>query len=300
MNVSLLAVDIDGTLVSDGDHVPETARRALRRAVDRGLAVALATGRRYRTTQWVIDQLALPLPAICLGGALAKSAAGETLYREAFAKDQLKTLLALARPRAEALLLHRDAHAVGGPDFVADGGVAWNEAMRRYMAANGAVGAASPEPLREDLGDVPMVGCFGEREPLARLQRAVDARGPFSSVLVESKKTPGWYLEILLRHVDKWTALRRFAALVGVSEAEICAVGDARNDLPMIRGAAFGVAMGNADPVVKNAADWVTGDNRGDGLPMLVDRLLKARSETRGESRSAPTSGVAAPATGRG
>ena len=272
MEISLLAIDLDGTLVAEGDSVSRSGRQAVHRAIECGLTVVLATGRRYRTTRLVIDQLELPLVAVCLGGALTKGVHGETLHCEAFAAHQIETLLALAREHDQALVLQRDSHAHGGPDFVADRSAPWNPKMRDYMAANGHVGAVGS--AHPDTGDVLMVGCFGDRAGLADLQRSVDAAGEFATVLVESKKTPGWYLEIIQHHVNKWTALRRLAADCGIAETAICAVGDALNDLPMIRGAAFGVAMGNAEPTVQAAADWVTGSNRGDGLAMLVDRLV--------------------------
>lgn len=274
MDISLLAIDIDGTLVAAADRVPSSAVLAVRRAVEHPLTVVLATGRRYRTTRLVIDQLELPLAAVCLGGALSKGTAGETLHCESFAAAQIATLLTLARQHDLALVLQRDSHANGGPDFVADDAPQWNTHMRYYMEANGPVGAVGAV---SDYDDILMVGCFGARARLAGLQRSVDAAGEFATVLVESKKTPGWYLEITLRHVNKWTALRRFAASVGIAETAVCAVGDALNDLPMIRGAAFGVAMGNADPALKAAADWVTGSNREGGVAALIDRLIDDR-----------------------
>ena len=274
MEISLLAIDIDGTLVAHGDSVSRTAREAVRRASECGLRPVLATGRRYRTTRLVIDQIGLPLPAICLGGALTKGADGATLHRESFAPAQIAALAALARRHQQALALQRDSHAEGGPDFIADGQVPWNPNMRHYMAANGDVGVVG-DAADCEYHDISMVGCFGERPALAELQREVDAVGEFGTVLVESKKTPGWYLEIILRHVDKWAALRRYAGSINVPETAICAVGDALNDLPMLRGAALGVAMGNAEPAVKAAAQWVTGSSREEGVAMLVERLVE-------------------------
>ena len=274
MEISLLAIDIDGTLVAHGDSVSGTARQAVRRASEHGLQLVLATGRRYRTTRLVIDQLGLPLATVCLGGALTKAADGATLHSEAFAPAQIAALVALARRHGQMLVLQRDAHAEGGPDFIADGEAPWNPNMRHYMAANGDVGIVG-DGANAEYGDILMVGCFGERAALGELQREVDALGEFGTVLVESKKTPGWYLEIILRHVDKWTALRRYAAGIDVPETAVCAVGDALNDLPMLRGAALGVAMGNAEPRVKAAADWITGSNRDEGVATLVERLVE-------------------------
>ena len=273
VDISLLAIDIDGTLVVKGDLVPPASRNAVQRAISHGLRVMLATGRRYRTTRLVVEQIGVPLAAVCLGGALTKDENGATLASEAFAAAQIAQLLELARRHRLTLLLQRDSYERRGPDFVADAAGSWNINTRNYMKANGSVGHVDQAPEASSYDDILMLGCFAERAPLAELQRDIDTLGEFSSVLVESKKTPGWYLEVMLAHVNKWTALQRFAAGVGVSESAICAVGDALNDLPMLRGAGLGVAMGNAEAEVRAAADWVTGSNTEDGLGSLIDRL---------------------------
>ena len=277
--IALVAIDIDGTLVTADDEVTEVTKTALRRAGAAGLRLVLATGRRYRTTRRVMDALGLALPAICLGGALTKSADGATIRCTAFAPADVRRLLSLARGRGIALALQRDAHALGGPDFVMDARAQWNEPTRRYAEAAAEVCRADPAPERVACDNVLVAGCFGDFEPLALLRGDLHAQlaDATTSVLVRSQKTPGWYLEITARRVDKWMALRRFAADAGVAANAICAVGDARNDLPMIRGAGFGVAMGNADPAVKAAADWVTKSNHEDGVAVLLDRVLAQR-----------------------
>ena len=276
MDIALLAIDIDGTLVVQGDCITAETAAAVRRAHAAGVGIVLATGRRYRTTRLAIDALQLPLPAVCLSGALTKGRDGETLHCERIRPEQVVALLRLARSHRLPLLLQRDAHARGGPDFVADAGVPWNPATRDYLRANRQAGHADAAPEASGYDDVLMVGCFAARGPLAALQGDIAARhgGTFASVLVESKKTPGWYLETTLRHVNKWQALQRLAASLGVPGQAVCAVGDSMNDVAMIRGAGFGVAMGNAPPEVKAAADWVTGSNRDNGLAALVERLL--------------------------
>ena len=280
MDISLLAVDIDGTLVTSGDRVSPATRDGLHRACRHGLRLVLATGRRYRSTRRVMDELGLALPAVCLGGALTKDAGGTTLHAEPFAQGQIERLLRLARRRGLALILQRDAHARGGPDFVIDASGRWNAETRHYVGIGGDAAHRDAAPERTGYDDILVVGCFGDRRPLAAFERdiATAAGDEFATVLVESKKTPGWYLETIIGHVSKWTGLVRFAAAAGIPGAAICAVGDALNDLPMIRGAGLGVAMGNADPAVKAVADWVTGPNHQDGLVPLIDRLLGASS----------------------
>ena len=272
--VSLLAIDVDGTLVNEDNQVLPETRAAVRRAHGEGLAVVLATGRRYRTTRQAMEELSLRLPAVCLGGALTKSSTGETLHSAPFTVGQVEHLLGLARGRGQALILQRDADGRGGPDFVVDASVPWNEPTRHYVDFGGDSGGRDTRPEDACRDDVLVVGAFGDRDDLRRLEAAITDAGDFATVLVESKRTPGWYLETIRGHVDKWAGIRRFAVESGLDPRAICAVGDAANDLPMIRGAAFGVAMGNADPLVKQAADWVTESNENNGVAALVDRLL--------------------------
>lgn len=273
-SIRLLAVDIDGTLVTGGDAVSPATRAALRLAAER-FALVLATGRRYRTTQQVIAALDLPLPAVCLGGALTKGADGRTLHATPFAAEDVAGLLHLARRRNLALVLQRDAHALGGADFVVDASLPWNAATQRYVDVGGSAGRTDPDIGGARCEDILMVGCFAEREPLAALEDDIAGlAGAYETVLVPSQKTPGWYLEVIGAGVSKWAALRHYAGGIGIRDDAICAVGDALNDLPMVRGAGFGVAMGNAHPAVKAAAAWTTGRNDEDGLVTLIDRLM--------------------------
>ena len=64
------------------------------------------------------------------------------------------------------------------------------------------------------------------------------------------------------------------AAQWGIAHEQICAVGDDVNDIPMIRGAGLGVAMGNALAVVKAAADRIAPSHDEDGLAQVVEWLL--------------------------
>ncbi len=190
-------------------------------------------------TLQALQQLSLRLPVVCPGGALTKSTDGETLHSDPFTVGQVGHLLALARNRRQALILQRDADGGTDPDFVVDGNAPWNEPTRHYVDVGGDSG--SQDARLEDAGhdDILVVGAFGEREGLRALQGDIAHAGEFATTLVECKRTPGWYLETTLGHVNKWSAIRRLAVAWRIDPHAICAVGDAANDLPMIRGAAF-------------------------------------------------------------
>src|SRR5215471_10000170 len=71
-DIRLLVFDIDGTLVDESDHLRDSAIHAIHSAQRRGIAVALATGRMYRSSLKVCDLLEVTLPLICYEGALIR------------------------------------------------------------------------------------------------------------------------------------------------------------------------------------------------------------------------------------
>ncbi len=94
--------------------------------------------------------------------------------------------------------------------------------------------------------------------------------------VLRSPRYLGTMCEILRHDASKWTAVLQLARLWNVDPTEICAVGDDANDVPMIRNAGLGVAMGHAPDEVLAVADHVTGDHDQDGVAMLVDEVLLA------------------------
>jgi Cof subfamily protein (haloacid dehalogenase superfamily) len=81
------------------------------------------------------------------------------------------------------------------------------------------------------------------------------------------------YLEITHQGVDKASALLALGQQLGIATAEMVAIGDAENDITMLRLVGFGIAMGNASPEVQAAADWVTDTNNQDGVATAIARL---------------------------
>ena len=276
-DIRLLALDVDGTLTARGDEVTPATWKALHRAADYGVRVVIATGRRYRTTMRVVEALGLPVDVVCLGGALVKAGDGRTLHAEWFDETDFANIHRLARQGGQAVICHRDSEKRGGPDFVIDGVVDWNEQTRVYFDSNDAWGARHDGFGRDACPDAMTIGTFGPEHELRALREEVERSHPesFAPSLVPSHGSDAWYLELTPRGVSKWTGLSALAEHLGIRTETICAVGDQINDLPMLREAGMSVAMGNAVDDVKVVAHWVTGRCDEDGIVAVVDRILR-------------------------
>ncbi len=117
---------------------------------------------------------------------------------------------------------------------------------------------------------------MGTREEMARLEASLNSElpGELYTHVLRSPRYSGFMCEFAPAGATKWSGVRRLAGRWGIADAEICAVGDDVNDVPMIRAAGLGVAMGNALPEVKRAADRIAPSQQDDGLVEVVAWLL--------------------------
>ena len=92
--IRLIALDIDGTLLDSDGRIPEANREAIARAIDAGIEVALATGRRYDFARPIFEALPGPLTLILSNGAIVKTREGETVMRSLLPREIARSVLA--------------------------------------------------------------------------------------------------------------------------------------------------------------------------------------------------------------
>ena len=83
-----------------------------------------------------------------------------------------------------------------------------------------------------------------------------------------------FYLEVIPACINKGQGIRDICQVLGMTAEQVIAFGDAQNDIPMLRAAGMGVAMGNATQAVKEAANYVTLSNNEDGIAAALEKLL--------------------------
>jgi Cof subfamily protein (haloacid dehalogenase superfamily) len=286
----ILALDVDGTLLDlDGYLRPRTAE-AVARASEAGIRVILCTGRRYRRARPIAEQLGLDVPLVCNSGSIIKDPADHrTIWRADFDDALASAVLGFFLRENQPPVIFIDRHP-GSTDFIVprfptgrtffDDYVAQN---REYAGIDSTICRQEPGPLdhqRDNSSSAPLfhVCAIGSRsEMLAFQTTAHDQMGDrIQTFVLRSPRYRGTMCEVLRGDASKWSAIVHLAGEWGVDPSEICAVGDDMNDIPMLRNAGLGVAMGNAPPVVREAADLVTGNHDQDGIATLVDDILLA------------------------
>ena len=107
-------------------------------------------------------------------------------------------------------------------------------------------------------------------EQLKQVQEQIAAFLPKELSVVQ---TAAFYLEVIPSQINKGQGIRSICSVLGIQTQDVIAFGDAENDIPMLREAGIGVAMGNAADAVKAEADYVTHSNNEDGIAAALEAL---------------------------
>jgi len=201
----LLVVDIDGTLVNSRDEVTDVTRDALRRAVDSGLRVVLATGRRYSRALPLVAPLGLDLPLITASGALVKHPADHrTLYCAEFERDRLLRMLAIVEAAGYEAVLYGDTFALGHDMYCRRVEVEQPE-LAEFFERNPVGRKIWPNIMRD-----PPLGVFsgftmGPLDEMDRLAAALEAQMPGELYIhvIRSPRYRGYMCELASHGVTK-------------------------------------------------------------------------------------------------
>ena len=267
MTPDLIATDVDGTLLDDDEKITARTRDAVQAAVEAGTQFVLATGRPPRWVQPVVDALGFAPMAVCANGAVIYDPSTDRIISaRTLSVDMLGELAEIATrviPGA-GLAVERigsSAHDAATPQFVSSPGYehAW-------------LNPDNTEVSLEDLLSAPAVKLLirkaGARssDMAAALAKHVGLEGDITY------STNNGLVEIVPLGISKATGVEELARPQGIAAADVLAFGDMPNDVPMLRWAGHGVAMGNAHPDARAAADEVTAANTDDGVARVLER----------------------------
>jgi hypothetical protein len=289
--VSLLAIDVDGTLLGNGANAltPRTAK-ALLDAQQVGITVVIATGRRIAYTTPLIDNLGLraDTPLITSNGAVTRTLGGEALDRVQLDLDVARGLCVLMRGYGALVFTFdrpgRAEMAVEDLEQAQSRIALWVEANRN--------GLEVVKPLENALveGQEPiqaMVAGSLEQMRLAELAVRQSVWGTRSEcVKTEYPARNLSILDLLPVGVSKGWALERLADRLGVDQKAVMAIGDNWNDMEMLEWAGQAVVMGNAARELRTVAStrgWRQAPpNDRDGVAVVLERLIAQQLAVKG------------------
>lgn len=268
MRFSVIATDLDGTLLRDDKTISSRTRDALARASAVGARHVVVTGRPARNCATLLKPLGYQGWAVC--------GQGTELYD--VGTDRLRSLAVLDRRTVRALL--SGIADVAGPLQV---GVVTAGLSSEFVVTpdfgdrirhGWRVAESRSQLWAEEPAKVLVQSELLDDETLAALARAVCQDEVTVTCSGEG------LVELVPAGVSKASGLAAAAQEMGFTAAQTIAFGDMPNDIPMIEWAGYGVAMGNAHPDVRCRADETAPTNHDDGVAVVLERLLAAPAIT--------------------
>jgi len=254
MDYSMIALDVDGTLLNDDHELTEATKRAVRDAHAQGAKIVLCTGRGPANAIPVLEELGLDGVLITHNGAATVQVpGGRVLHEYGFEPQQVSGLISYCRESG----IHFDVCT----------------AYEMFAEAIGATAAAMygkfmlmphtiPDVLRLGQSIVKFT-LFGTPEEMDKAEQDFARLQPEGLHALRSGDS---FIDVMSTAASKGKAVQQLAEQWQVPRERIMAIGNYYNDVEMLQYAGLGIAMDNAPEAVKRAADAVTSSNNEDGV----------------------------------
>lgn len=266
MNIKLLAVDIDGTLVTKNKELTEITKNAIKKYIKGGGKFAIATGRPNKGIERYIDELNLhELGGYVIsynGSRIFDAKTGELLYQKNLKPSQLPQIFDAAEKYNINLTTYKGDTAVT------------EKADDKYFNLEVSINKLSVKRVtdlkKEITYPIPKFLITGESEYLIEIEKRLK-KDLFGVSVFRSEP---FFLEITPNGVDKGEAFLWLSDYMGIMQNETMACGDGFNDITLLKAAGTGVAMENAQDITKNSADFVTLSNDENGVAYAINKFI--------------------------
>ncbi len=263
-NYRLCAIDLDDTLLGPDHKLSHRNAAAIHAVVEQGVIVLIASGRMFAATMPTARQLDLDTPIICYNGAMVKHPrTGEVWLEHSVAPSVASELMDYCRDNKLQLNFYWQDILYSAE---------YTPWLELYHGRTSAPVEIMPD-FYTSLRNIAPTKLIIVDDPKVIDRLLPEMRERFGDSLYVTKSNTE-YLEFLPPGADKGAALEFVAERYGVTAAETIAFGDSWNDLPMLKWAGLGVAVGNAKPEVIAASDRTVLASAEDGVGIALAEIF--------------------------
>jgi len=241
-DIKLIALDMDGTLLTSDLEVSEMNRSMITQAMDKGVQVMLSTGRWLDFCYPYAESLQLDNYLVTVNGGEIWTASKELVERHVHATDLMVNM--------------------------------WNIGLEKdvYMWCVSTNHVFNSDEQPEDFHAYEWLKVGYSSEDIDKLNEIRNELSHFDHIEVTNSLPTN--IEVNPSGVNKANGLKRVCRELGITMDQVMGIGDSMNDKKMIMQAGLGVAMGNAQDEIKEVADYVTDTNNHDGVAKAIEHFI--------------------------
>jgi len=268
--LKIIAIDIDGTLLNSKKELTERTRLVIKKAQEQGMIVVLATGRPSCGAVAYAEKLELNKYGGYLlsynGGNILCCKTGEQIFNSILDPSFIPELYKDTSSRGVSILSYQ------GDCIVTE------NADCKYVEIESRINNIPIKKVDSfvDAITLPVVKCIALGDPDIMAELEIEMSEKYGERLSIFRSEP-FFVEFTSPKIDKGESLNRLMVHLGMTKNNLIAFGDGFNDLTMIEYAGIGVAMSNAQEVVKNIANMVAPSNDEDGVADVIEKLILSK-----------------------
>jgi hypothetical protein len=266
----ILVLDIDGTLVNSKKVITEKTREAIIEFQKAGHLVALASGRPYPGMKAYVDELKLSqyggYALSFNGGMVIECETGETIYSKCVDRSYAGIIYDFAVENNIGMVTYQGNKVITGTRI---------DEYMEYEARLNYMELKKVDNFKEYV-NFDMVKCLLS----APADIAEDCEKRLAELVGDKLnvfRSEPYFIEVTNNQVDKAASLDNLINQIGIPWDNTVCCGDGFNDVSMVKYAKLGVAMDNAQQIVKDNADFITGSCDDDGLVTVIDKIMNDR-----------------------
>ena len=263
----IIVLDIDGTLTNSKKEISDRNREALIKLQERGVKVVLASGRPVYGIIPLAEQLELSKYGGYIlafnGAVIIECATDELIYSNTLPNELVRPLYEKSKAAGAVILSYND-------DYILT-----ENASDKYVAYEGMLNKMHIRQTDNFLENIklPVVKCLAVADAEIAVKLENDLKAEYGDIMSIYRSEP-FFLELVPNGIDKAESLAYLLKHINLKRDDMIAFGDGFNDLTMIEFAGCGVAMSNAQDIVKAKADAVTKSNDEDGVAYYIENYL--------------------------
>jgi len=276
----MIAIDLDGTLLSPAGVVSPRTRAAVHRAREHGLKICFATGRNLTESRSVLKDVDHHDAGVFVGGAMVIDPATNLIIHRTLLPHELASQLCeTLEAKGHAVLALQDTYSAGVDYFVSND-LPLNAETEHWMKVTNATVKRLPRLTGVKHEHTIRIGIVAPRDEVTEIQREIVERfgDRIFSLILRVPAASVDVLEVFDASVNKWAGVMTIAKRHGITAEQIIAVGDDVNDVPMFKNAGLALAMGNASEEVKCQAHRTIGHTRDDGLAEFLEKFVASHA----------------------
>lgn len=268
MDYQILVLDLDGTLTNSKKEITEPTKQALIDIQEKGKKVVLASGRPTPGILPLAKELQLEKYGSYIlsfnGAKIIDCRSKKILYNRTIPVETIQPIYEILKGYDMDLLTYTDSHILSG--------IKTNQFTELESNINQMPIRQTANFLSEVTFPVNKLLGTGNEKIVAKALETVKSH--FHSQLNIYLSEP-FFLEIMPQRIDKAHSLQKLLNSIGLTADSMICCGDGYNDLTMIEYAGLGVAMENAQPLVKESADYITKSNDADGILHVINEFMR-------------------------